>query len=117
MIYTAAMSSAWNKQSECGECLGPKQAQLITMHNKGFRTSNTKVVQLKSWLSIEQLRRGDVSWTGIEPETNPRPQEVSKGWEVCCKIFFFTSKFIIPIDFESFDISFKDLKFLYLILS
>ena len=31
-----------------GDCLGPEQAQLSTMHSKDFQT---KVVQSKGWLS------------------------------------------------------------------
>ncbi len=51
---------------EYGECLGPKQAQFFTMHSWDFLT---KVVQLKSWLSVGcypitrvfELKRRDLS--------------------------------------------------------
>ena len=34
MVPTAAMSGARHKYLELGECLGPKEAQLITMHSQ-----------------------------------------------------------------------------------
>ncbi len=44
VVPIAAISDARHEQYEQGECLGPKQVQLGTMHSQDF---HTKVVQSK----------------------------------------------------------------------
>ncbi len=46
-VPTGAMSDARHQEYEKGKCLGPKQAQLYTMHNYDFQTN---VVQSKGLL-------------------------------------------------------------------